>query len=110
MRVRRTLLIAAAVGLLGTCAAVLVLGGFVVGNYELAPYHWYLHRVNDILFGQFFKRSSPNHRWVETIFLQLERDSGSVPVGREGTGGGLTSFGDAVVLVTHDGALIAARS
>jgi cytochrome c2 len=37
-------------------------------------------------------------------------DGVRVPVGREGNGGGMTSFGDAVLLVTHEGRIFSARS
>ena len=42
--------------------------------------------------------------------MQLDRENGTVPVERKGGGGGLTSFGDAVLLLTHEGKIFAARS
>lgn len=40
---------------------------------------------------------------VDSIFLSLDYDSVKVPVERSGTGGALTSIGDALVVLTHEG-------
>ena len=45
---------------------------------------------------------------IETTLLSLRPDSVKIPVER--AGGGLTSVGDTVVLMTHEGKLFAARS
>lgn len=45
----------------------------------------------------------------ESVFLTLEGESIRLPVGRSGQGGGLTSFGDEVLVLTHEGRLFSAR-
>jgi len=44
---------------------------------------------------------------IETIFLELEQRSYSIPMVRDGAGGGLANFGDAIVVLTHDGRVFA---
>lgn len=48
-------------------------------------------------------------RWGST-FLALEGSTTRVPVAREGAGGGLTSFGTSVLVLTHEGRIFFARS
>lgn len=40
---------------------------------------------------------------IETIFLALDREQISVPVTRAGSGGALASFGNDLILMTHEG-------
>jgi len=108
---RRILLAFLVAGVLGLCAGALVVAGYAVAYYDVAPYRWYFQRLEGQVFRVFSKEPARRHeKSVETIFLQLEREIGVVPVERKGTGGGLTSFGDAVLLLTHEGKIFAARS
>ena len=44
-------------------------------------------------------------RSISSSFVRLRLDELSVPLSRSGAGGGLTSFGDDVLLLTHDGVI-----
>lgn len=48
--------------------------------------------------------------YLDSIFVRIKAETRIIPVQRPGTGGGLTSFGDAVVLLTHEGKIYALRS
>ncbi|MDH3254814.1 MAG: PQQ-dependent sugar dehydrogenase [Acidobacteriota bacterium] len=46
----------------------------------------------------------------DSIFLRLVGEGSTVPTEPAGSGGGLTSLGDAVLLLTHEGKIFSARS
>lgn len=50
---------------------------------------------------------TPQTRSLSTLFVRLRLDEISVPVPRAGTGGGLTSVGEEVLLLSHDGTVFA---
>ena len=110
MRTRAVLLAGLAAGLIGLCAAALFFAGYAIAHYEWRGYR-FIQTLEATLFGTFFQRFSRRDGGsIETIFVQLDRESGTVPVERKGGGGGLTSFGDAVLLLTHEGKIFSARS
>ena len=84
------------------------LGGFIVGK-GISPGQFY-DAIHARIVGRDSSGDEGTEGQIETIFLQLEQDSGVVPVERRGDGGGLTSFGDSVLLLTHEGRIFAARS
>jgi hypothetical protein len=47
---------------------------------------------------------------LESTFIRLKGQWVEIPVSREGSGGGLTSFGEDAVLLTHEGRIFAGRS
>ena len=51
----------------------------------------------------------PEVRHVETIFLNLDIREVEVPVASEGYGGGMTAFGDELLVLTHDGDIFFVR-
>ena len=92
--------------------------GYAVGRYEVGPFKT-AQRAEYKLFGQRFERAgnaADVAEWgastdkLTSIFFDLETDIGRAPINREGAGGGLTSFGDDVLLLTHEGRIFVARS
>lgn len=55
--------------------------------------------------GDFLPRQPAPDRVVTSTFLRLQLHAVTVPVERPGAGGGLTSAGDTLLLLTHDGAI-----
>jgi hypothetical protein len=49
--------------------------------------------------------ASPVAREIDSIFLRLAVDRYQIPAARDGAGGGLTSFGDTLIVMPHDGRL-----
>lgn len=93
---------------------VVALGGYVVGAHQVFPFR----HINEVevqakaLYRKFNPKEVPAVRDVriETIFVPLEGRRTQVPVERPGAGGGMTSVGEDVVLLTHEGGLFAVRS
>lgn len=84
--------------------------GFLFGRHEYLLFGT-LSKIEASVFGSRFTPKLPrkdNGFDIETTFLRLRGNSVSLPRVRPGSGGGLTSFGDDVVLVTHDGRIFAA--
>jgi cytochrome c2 len=107
------LLLLAGAGAMGICFSLLFVAGFVARAKGLSPAE-FLERVESKLGGP-FAEAPPEHeesksKAFPTIFFPLEGKVGSVPVTREGAGGGVTSFGDAILLLTHEGKIFSARS
>lgn len=68
--------------------------GYVVGHYS---------------HSRLLRKAAPEPSELDTIFVKLKMKRGKVLVSRKGNGGALTSFGDAVLLLTHEGKIFAAR-
>ena len=104
--------------ILGVSAVLVILaaafGGYMVAQYRLFPYHHIRAMelpVRDLFRKVVVETVEPETREdIETALLSLRPDSVIIPVDRAGAGGGLTSVGDTVVLMTHEGKLFAARS
>ncbi|QVL50322.1 MAG: PQQ-dependent sugar dehydrogenase [Thiocapsa sp.] len=89
--------------------------GFLVGKHEFPP-HGLLEKAEKRLVGAF--RSSqrqsakqaadPYRADIDSIFLRFRAEGVKIPVTRTGAGGGLTSFGTDVLLLTHEGRIFAA--
>lgn len=77
--------------------------GFLVGRGKLFP-DQIVSRIASRLDGE----QLALHEIYNSIFLRLEARGVEVPRGRAGRGGGLTSVGGEVVLLTHDGRFFAA--
>lgn len=105
-----------------TIVAVLVIGlisaaafaGYLVAQYRLPPYTLVRsieQPMRDYYRGLFPDRGSavPSAA-LESIFIPLKSQSVEVPVARKGDGGAVGSFGDDVILLTHEGGLFAATS
>ena len=102
------------VALFGAILAAVALGGYVVGAHRIFPYSQIRgleHQARGI-YHTINPKEEPTVREdrFESIFLRLKGQSAEIPVAREGDGGGLASFGEDVVLVTHEGGVFAARS
>ena len=101
-----------AVGVVGAIAGASFVGGYAVRDPHFDPY-FFAQKVVERLLGrssrtvQFDRQRKTQY---ESIFLRLDGEIGTVPVERPGWGGGLTSFGDSVLLLTHEGRIFAARS
>lgn len=102
----------------GVIAFAVFYGGYAIGRYEIGPFEL-AQRAEFKFFGERFasaRKASIAADWpstarhIDSIFVDLETDIGRAPVERDGAGGGMTSFGDAVVLVTHEGGIFAVRS
>jgi hypothetical protein len=99
------------VGLLGAAAGAAFFTGFVVGRHEFYPSR-YLAAAESRIFGRRFEDAATpeGSNFYESTFVNLHFDIATLPRGRRGSGGGLTTFGDDILLVTHDGSLYAARN
>jgi len=93
--------------------SLLVFGGYLVGIHKLPPY-WFIRRVELNLFGQTFEKIAEVKipESYDSIFLRLYSNQADISnrLTRDGRGGGLTSFGDAALLLTHDGQVFSVRS
>ncbi|WP_185958222.1 PQQ-dependent sugar dehydrogenase [Fodinibius sediminis] len=93
--------------------AFFLFGGFIIGLHKL-PSYGFFRRVELNLFGRVFERMVEEEapEYYDSIFLRLYDTQTDISdrISREGRGGGLTSFGDAVLLLTHDGQVLAVRS
>jgi cytochrome c2 len=100
-----------AIGLAAASILMMIFSAYLVGAYGAKEL---MTRVQAKLFGKPLHGSAPSFEVtegiVESIFFPLTSRAVDVPVERSGAGGGLTSFGDAVVLLTHEGRFFAARS
>lgn len=107
----------AAVVLLGLAGAALF-AGYEIATRQLFP-HAFLARVDGKLERTFFPAAGREHLQdaaYPTALLRVEAEVGLVDVGRSQTagsiaenGGGLTSFGDDVLLLPYNGRIYAAR-
>ncbi len=99
--------------LLGAMAGAGV-AGYVIGERKVFPYPYVKGAENSFAkrYRSVVPYEPPAHKRLqaESILLQLEGEGVLVPIERPGTGGGVTSFGDAVVLLTYDGQFFSARS
>jgi len=93
--------------------SLVTFGGYLVGIHEL-PSYGFFRRVEFNVFGRYFERfndpAEPDY--YDSIFLRLYRTKTDISdrIVREGEGGGLTSFGDAVLLLTYDGQIFEIHS
>lgn len=113
MKQKRLILVAIlALGLVAAILSLSFVGGYAIGrNITIGEA---VQKVIDRLPGlssleiqvvpKDFKGS------YDSIFVLLEGEIGSIPVNQPGTGGGMTSFGGAVLLITHEGRFFAAHS
>jgi len=84
----------------------LYLAGYATAEYDLLPktslnkfVSWAKPRIR-----LFTPQTQPKRdQNIETIFLSLNIDSIQVPTIRKGSGGGLTSAGSELILLTHEG-------
>ncbi|MFH5885726.1 PQQ-dependent sugar dehydrogenase [Halalkalibaculum sp. DA3122] len=88
--------------------------GYIIGYHNFPPSQL-LRKVEIKLMGHYLDRiQNPTSKpeYYESIFLRLDSREASLRehLTRNGRGGGLTSFGDAVLLLTYDGQIFAARS
>ncbi|MCZ6589690.1 MAG: PQQ-dependent sugar dehydrogenase [Alphaproteobacteria bacterium] len=113
MKMRNVALSIVAFGVVGAIAGASFVGGFAVGRPDVQAVD-YPQKVVDKLLGwsSLRVRVTPDQykTQYDSIFLLLGGEIGTVPVERSGTGGGLTSFGEAILLITHEGRFFAARS
>ncbi|MCW9706753.1 PQQ-dependent sugar dehydrogenase [Fodinibius salsisoli] len=91
--------------LLGICS-LFIFSGYLVGLHQL-PSYGFFRRVELNVFGFFFDRiAEPDDiGYYDSIFLRLYNEKTNINdrLNREGRGGGLTSVGDDVLLLTYDG-------
>ena len=99
--------------LVGGIFSIILFGGYLTGIHQLPPY-WFLRRVELNVFGHTFEQISTidTPEYYDSIFLRLYSNQTDISdrITRKGKGGGLTSFGDAVVILAHDGQIFVAYS
>lgn len=88
--------------------------GYLAGLYKIPPYQ-IIRRVELNLVGNYFDRiTNPKVTpiYYDSIFLRLYSSETDIRdrLLRQGYGGGMTSFGDDVLLLTYDGQIFAFRS
>lgn len=106
----------ASIGAVGALIAFAVFySGYFVGRYELGPFET-AQRGEYRIFGVHFERAaqdSDKAEWgtrtgqLSSIFFNLDTDITRLDVSRPGRGGGLTSLGEDVLLITHTGQIFA---
>jgi cytochrome c2 len=103
--------------LAGICGLATFYTGYAIGRYEIGPFET-AQRGEYKLFGVRFARAAEEaakQDWatslkrLPTIFFDLDVEIASVPVDDQGWGGGMTSFGDAALLVTQEGDIFVVR-
>ncbi|NNL89937.1 MAG: hypothetical protein HKP25_12770 [Marinicaulis sp.] len=105
--------------LFGAIAAIfLFYAGYAIGRYEVGPFKD-AQRGEYKIFGTRLEeagRDAVKTGWLEntdqltSIFFKLDVSAGEIPVSREGSGGGITSFGNDILLVAHTGEIFAIGS
>jgi hypothetical protein len=88
------------------------LGGYAIRHYDLTPFltNFFIGIKAYITGSNDYDHTVDNVIKFDSIFLKLKGEIGIVPVSREGSGGGLTTFGDAIVVLTHEGKVYAETS
>ena len=90
---------------LATGAAFIFAAGFLISDQVLFPSATLLEAKTAI--RSFVKPptgvNANGNRIVWSIFLPFELEEIDVPVKRAGSGGGLTSIGDTLIVLTHEG-------
>ena len=85
--------------------------GYFTAEHKLFPQR-YLAKIDSIavsVIKQYILNIKPVAKnSIATIFVNLKYDEIEVPVSRKGAGGGLTSFGDELLLITHEGRIFLA--
>lgn len=79
--------------------------GYLTDEYKFFPWK-YLDKINANAISTINKFSSSTNvdkTSISTTFIKLNVVKKEVPVSKNGFGGGLTSFGDELLLVTHEG-------
>jgi aldose sugar dehydrogenase len=97
-------------------AALGVFAGFQVHRHELNPAYWFFDKVDRKIESTFFKIPPRlNDKDYATALINLRASIGVVNIGRSGrggpmseNGGGLTSFGNDVLLLPYNGRIYAA--
>lgn len=91
------------------------IAGYVIGQYQIFPFSYI--KLAEQSFKKAYRVVAPveqsTHRQLsaESILLKLAGDGVLVPIELpQRGGGGLTSFGDSVVLLTREGTFFSARS
>lgn len=106
--------------LLSGMAGGFFFGGFQVGYHQIFPFT-YVKKVDSKLrqyakavlsFGKSEQdaQSAVETKNYESIFVRLKGEGKVISPSRPGSGGGLTSFGDMVVLLTHEGKILYGKS
>ena len=98
---------------LGSISFILF-SGYIIGLHNYPPYEFF-RRVELNLFGRLFEDPSDidtTPQYYDSIFLRLYSDQVDMRdrLSRRGRGGGITSFGDAALLLTYDGKVFDVRS
>ncbi len=91
---------------LAVLAAVFV-AGVLMAKRDLFPSRVVVgieKKIGGVIAGFLPEQPTPD-RNVASTFLDLRLHTVKVPVDRQGAGGGLTSAGDSLLLLTHDGAI-----
>jgi cytochrome c2 len=93
----------------------LVFGGYLVGRHQLPTYGVFSkieNRVRAVVRvvrdASPFEEKQTVSRQIESIFLRLAVNGVRVPAGRAGSGGAVTSLGEEVLVLTHDGRIFSA--
>lgn len=98
-------------------AMIVFYAGYAIGRYEVGPFET-AQRGEYKIFGRKFQlagRDAVASSWgeqtkgLETIFFDLDVASTQLDLGEQGRGGAMTSFGDAVLLVTQEGDIFSVR-
>ncbi len=98
-------------GFAAASIVAMMLGAYLIGAYGAMGL---VTRVQNKLFGGPIRSSAPSFAvtegTIESIFFPLASKTVDVPMERFGAGGGLTSFGDSAVLLTHEGRIFDVKS
>ena len=90
-----------------------VFAGYLIGLHKLTTYGFF-RRVELNVFGFAFDRlGEPDApEYYDSIFLRLYSEQADISdrINRSGRGGGLTSFGDDLILLAHTGQIFAVHS
>lgn len=95
--------------------SLFIFGGYLIGLHQL-PSHGFFRRVELNVFGRFFERiSQPEDEVIghyDSIFLRLYNKKVNITdrLTRDGRGGGMTSFGDDILLLTYNGQIFQTNS
>ncbi len=89
------------------CLLLAIVYGFIVAQYQVFPYKYFV-KVQKLILKKDTLFLLKNR--YSSIFVNLQGVSVNVPVERKGYGGALTSMGEYVLVLTHEGKLFAATS
>ncbi len=96
------------------CVGAAALGGYLIAQHRFYPYDvvraYERKLIREYRTQVLGEDPTVQEFRTETILVALDGVRITVPVARDGAGGGMTSIGDTVLLMTHEGGFFAIRS